>query len=346
MKLFRLCFEASYKGLRPFIFFFSKNDPYKAHEWFISSAKLLHSLHLDWVLLHFRVSDSTSSDSKVELSNAAGFNKNGQIPPTTLKYLGFDRVVVGTVTGDAWAGNPRPSIVRYSKTGSLVNWQGLPGVGAVAVAQNLAKFGAHGVPLTINLMSTPGKKGQALLDDLAFTVKATRDLYGVDRFELNISCPNTHGSSGGLDARKEYQEQLAGMLETVMASKHPHQELDLKISPDLDDEGMKELLAVAKKYPVKRFTVANTTTKHDPGFIVVSPGKGGASGNAVYGRSLATQRLLLEHFPHAKVIACGGINSLERARERISIGNVVGIAMYTPLIFEGPKLVRVLRERL
>ncbi|MBI2572318.1 hypothetical protein HYV86_00500 [Candidatus Woesearchaeota archaeon] len=341
MKLICLCSESAYSLVKPIIFLLSKEDPYKAHEWFITNIRVLHTLHLDRLIFYYK-----SPSSKIELSNAAGFNKNGQIPPQTLKYIGFDRVVVGTVTADPWAGNPRPSIIRFPQTGSMVNWQGLPGVGAAKVAQNMAKFGAHGVPITINLMSTPGKKGEDLLNDLAFTIKTTRDLHGVDRFELNISCPNTHGSGGGMDARKEYQEQLVSMLQTVTKAKHPYQELDLKISPDLDDNGMKELIAVATQYPINRFTIANTTTRHDPNYIQPSPGKGGASGNAVYQQSLATQRLLVEHFSQANVIACGGINSIDKAKERISIGNVVGIQIYTPFIFEGPKLVRILKTEI
>ncbi len=339
MKLFRLCFDNFYTIIRPLVFRWSKHDSYKAHELFIAMCKLLHTLHLDRAIFHY-----SASMGKIELSNAAGFNKNGQIPPKTLQHIGFDRVVVGTVTADPWAGNPRPNVMRYIKSGSMVNWMGLPGQGAVQVAKNLAEFGVHGVPLTINLMGTPGKKGDDLLNDLAFTINTTRDCHGVDRFELNISCPNTHGSGGGMDARKEYQQQLDGMLKTMMQHKHPQQELDLKISPDLDVDGMKELLAVATKYQISRFTVSNTTTKHDPDHINPTPGKGGASGNAVYGRAMTTQRLLMEQFPRASIISCGGINSIERAKERISIGNVVGLQMYTPFVFEGPKLVRKLKE--
>jgi len=44
-----------------------------------------------------------------------------------------------------------------------------------------------------------------------------------------------------------------------------------------------------------------------------------------------------------KIIACGGINSVERLNERLSNG-ATEIQIYTPLIFKGPKLLRKLKE--
>ena len=67
----------------------------------------------------------------------AGLNKNAEIPPSTMKYLGFDRVVIGTVTNDKWKGNPKPRIARYPSTESLVNWMGLPGEGAEKIVERL-----------------------------------------------------------------------------------------------------------------------------------------------------------------------------------------------------------------
>src|SRR3989344_8638525 len=130
-------YSASKKG----IFYLTKKDPEIAHEWFINGANLVNGLGIERLLL-----DCHENRMKpgFEISNAAGFNKNGSIPPSFLKYLGFDRVVVGTVTHDAWAGNPeRPRIWRFPETESLVNFLGLPGVGSSQVARNLESFGDH-----------------------------------------------------------------------------------------------------------------------------------------------------------------------------------------------------------
>ena len=86
----------------------------------------------------------------VKISNAAGFNKNADIAPSVLEALGFNRVVIGTVTHDKWKGNPRPRMKRFPKTNSLVNWMGLPGHGSKRVAERLYDYDNQSVPLTIN----------------------------------------------------------------------------------------------------------------------------------------------------------------------------------------------------
>jgi len=239
------------------------------------------------------------------------------------------------------------TIQRYPGTESMVNWMGLPGVGAEQVAKNLQQFGKRGVPLTINFMSTPQKQGHDVLDDLKGTILATRDIPSVDRFELNISCPNTHGSSGTLDARRENLSQLQKMLHVVEQHVHPSQEIYLKISPDSTEDDVNDIINVVQKYRVNGFVIGNTSTNHDPKFISLSPGKGGASGNAVYYDSLRTQKMFYERLKKVDqkytIIACGGINSSEKVKERFSFG-ATEIQIFTPLIFSGPGLLREMRK--
>ncbi|MEK6910458.1 MAG: hypothetical protein AABW82_01665 [Nanoarchaeota archaeon] len=324
-------------------------DPEDAHHAFVEAARRIHAFRLENILFDCL---ENKLDPGFEISNAAGFNKDGNIPPTFLKALGFDRVVVGTVTADPWQGNPCPRIVRYSSTDSMVNWMGLPGVGAKTVAENLKRYGHHGVPITINLMSTPGKTGNELLKDLRTTMLATKDLPYVDRYELNISCPNTHAAIGKGDSRAEYQSKLKEMMEVVAVNRRdPDQEIYLKVSPDLSKEDIIRIVQIAGDYGIDGFTTTNTTTHHDPNFIRHRPnpeGKGGASGNAVYNRSYETQQAFRDAINaggyQLNLIACGGINSAERVRLRTICEKVNGVQIFTPLIYKGPALLRELRR--
>jgi len=349
MNVIRSSFDMFYDGIKPIVFRLTDSDPQKAHELFAFLCKFLHKGHLERLILN---NDSNDFHPSFELSNAAGFNKNGDFPPTTLQYLGFDRVVVGTVTNDQWDGNPRPTIRRYPATESMVNWMGLPGDGVRVVAQKLADYGDHKVPITINFMSTPGKQGDELLKDLEGTILATRDLPYVDRFELNVSCPNTHAKSGAMDVRGENLLMLDAMLGIVETYVHTQQKIYFKVSPNSIPADVDDTTDIAKNHRVNGIVTANTSTKHDRGYILVSPevnGKvvGGASGNAVYDESLETQKLYdikrRELDQDWKLIACGGINSLKRTKERLENG-AEGIQIYTPLVFSGPKLVRQLKE--
>ena len=131
MNVLRWCIDNGYNAVKQLIFGLTRKDPQRAHEASIKFFNFLYKNNLEWIL------GNNSKRLSFELSNAAGFNKDGDIPPTTLRRLGFDRVVVGTVTADTWNGNPRPTIKRYPQTNSLVNWQGLPGIGAKSVSDNL-----------------------------------------------------------------------------------------------------------------------------------------------------------------------------------------------------------------
>lgn len=352
MNILRNFVDKWYDKNRDRIFAETEDNPEVAHEWFIKTARRIHAFRLERLLLNCR---ENRFNPGFEISNAAGFNKNGNIPPTFLKYSGLDRVVVGTVTADPWKGNPKTEeaparIRRYAGTYSMVNWLGLPGVGADAVAKTMKGYGNHGVPITINLMATPGKTGQALLDDIMHTTMVTSDLPYVDRFELNISCPNTHSVTGG-DTRDEYQSQLKGMLGAIERSMSNRQVIYLKVSPDLNADGVKDIIEVCRDFPpVRGFTATNTTTQHNPRYILFKPnpeGKGGASGDAVYRPSFDMQETFLDLISEGKydfrIIAVGGIKSAERARERTYDSLVSGIQVYTPLIFIGPKLIRELR---
>jgi len=344
MDLIRRIMEESYLISKPLIFYLTRKDPEVAHEKIIQSANFLNKIGLDKFL--FEHSDNQIY-SKLKIANGAGFNKNGDIPPMFLKYLGFDRVVVGTVTHDDWKGKPRPRIRRYPDTESLVNWQGLPGKGSKVVAETLFNYREQDIPLTINLMSTPEKEGNNLLIDLQETVIDTRRIPNIDRYQLNISCPNTNTQEGKIDARREYFKQMPYMIDAVRELILPNQELEVKFSPDMSNDEIFYALTVLMDKKIKRVVISNTTTHHNPKHIPASPGKGGASGNAVSWPSLFTQRRFNNRIKRddleIKITACGGINSPEILKDRINEG-ADEIEIYTPLIFKGPKLIRELRK--
>lgn len=333
MLILRKSFDGFYDLVKKPVFTLTKKDPETAHELFIGLLRFLHNTGLEKAILDFQ-----PKPNNIKISNAAGFNKNGYIHPTSLKYLGFDRDVIGTVTGKDYEGNQKPRIKRFSHTNSLVNWMGLPGIGAESVARVISEYGNHEIPLTINIAPTPSIEDNQILSDLKKSISYTKNLPKVDRFELNVSCPNTG------DEMKKYQSKLAKMLETVCNSINQGQEVYIKVSPDITYKDIDDTIKISLDFPISGFTTTNTTTEHDPNYITESLDKGGASGNAVYEKSTKIQEMFGQRLPPDKqIIACGGINSLERLKERTNNG-VKEVQIYTPLIFEGPKLLRELRK--
>lgn len=348
MDFLRGAFDIFYNKIKPIIFRTTQTDPETAHKIFSFFCQTLYRTRLDKLILD-NSANYNDNQPLIPLSCAAGLNKNAQIPPTVLKYLGFDRVVVGTVTADYFEGNKRPRVIRYPETESLVNWMGLPGIGCKQVSERLKRYGEHNVPLTINLMATPGKKDDEALKDISKTIQETQDIPYVDRFELNISCPNTHSLEGRLDARRENVRLAKKMIEIVLEQKRDSQELYLKVSPDLDKETIDMLYEETSPH-VNGYTTTNTTTQYNHEFLNPIPEKGGASGNALYDLSLSLQKEFQKRINESgnqdrlSVIACGGINSRFRLLSRYSSG-AKEAQIYTGFIFKGPGLLRELRQK-
>ncbi|MEK6894915.1 MAG: hypothetical protein AABX48_00150 [Nanoarchaeota archaeon] len=340
MNLLRHGIDHGYNLLRDSVFRATVANPEKAHEYFIKFTNAVYDLGMDKFLLN---NSANGLNPPYKISNAAGFNKNGDIPPSFMEWLGFDRVVVGTVTGDPWVGNDcMPRIWRFPKTSSMVNYLGLPGVGAEAVAENLSRY-KHNIPLTISVMSTPGKKGIASVNDIIKTVRINKDISNIDIFQYNDSCPNTH----------EAEDMLNSHLEAICNEKHPSQKLEAKISPDLTKEELERKIEIFRRYSINAIVISNTTKYHNPRYIIISPRVnvqqvGGASGAAVYEPSFTMQNMvdakLNEIKSEIELIAVGGIDSVEKAKERTRSPRVKGIEIFTGLIFKGPGLIEELRE--
>ncbi|MGD9275557.1 MAG: hypothetical protein PVJ67_00110 [Candidatus Pacearchaeota archaeon] len=327
MDLVRKGFDNFYDRIKIGIFKITHNDPEKAHELFSSFCRMIYSTGLDRLL-------KTNEQSKIPISNAAGFNKDCEIPLRVLKNLGFDRGVIGSVNGKYWKGNERPRIVRDLENESLINWMGLNSEGAEVVAKKVRQNYEDGLdfPLTISITPTPdiSLNGDRRIKDVAKTICAFRYFPFVDRFEYNPSCPNTEIS------KKDRLGETRDML-WVHRQFAPGKDLYVKVSPDMTDKEIDEFIASTSDL-VDGYTLTNTTTQHNYE-------KGGGSGNLVWNPSFETQKKFYERLKNSnkKIIACGGINSREKVKERKDYG-ASEIQIFTPLIFRGTKLLKELKK--
>lgn len=330
MDILRSGYDGFYSLIKPFVFRITRHNPEIAHDLFSLSSLMLYKLKLDKLVLD---NSSNSEKSSIGLSNAAGFNKNAEIPSSVMEHLGFERNVIGTVTYDSWAGNAKPRCVRFVSSESMVNNLGLPGEGALKVADRLSSYSSS-IPITINIMSTPSKKGDSLLKDLEGTVLAFRDFSNVDRFELNVSCPNI----------SSIEVSLSEMLEVVESNSD--QDLYVKVSPDLDSSDIMSTVLASGRHNVSGFVTTNTSVVHIPDYVTKKLSVGGASGNALYDISLETQERFSKEIAKQgldlELIACGGINSGDKVRERMKTASEIQVC--TPVIFSGPKYLREIRD--
>ena len=251
-------------------------------------------------------------------------------------------------------GNPRPRAFRLPEDRALINRMGLNNQGADKVARRIARLEtARSVPLGINLAKThdPAILGDDAVADFRFSFRRLAPL--ADYVALNISCPNTAEGK-----TFEEPDALDALLGAVF---HERKELGLKVpvlvklSPPLSpkvvyDSQVEEAVAAALAHGVHGFIATNTAS--DRAHLETAPdvlkqiGRGGLSGAPLRARATQLVRYLYRKTDgRVPIIGVGGIFTAEDAYERIRAGAAL-VQVYTGMVYEGPGLVRTLKEGL
>ncbi len=339
---------SAYKYLiRPFLF---KLEADKAHELTVKTVSNLikfpgakgitgaiyrakhPSLHQNIWGLHF--------DNPIGL--AAGFDKNGTLLPI-MEKLGFGFFEVGSITADANSGNPLPRSFRLPEDKSLINRLGLNNDGAKTIIKRLKKSSAS-IPLGVNIAKThdPNIMGKKALDDYKFSYDLSQDV--ADYITLNVSCPNT--TEGKTFEDPKTLNSLLHHLEIGIDASSPP--VLIKLSVDLSQNHLNELLDVCESFAVSGYVATNTSSKriglNTSTKTIESIGVGGLSGAAIRDESTKKIRQIYEYTKGEKtIIGVGGIFTAEDALEKILAGADL-LQIYTGMIYEGPRIVKTINE--
>ncbi|HEU4513958.1 MAG TPA: quinone-dependent dihydroorotate dehydrogenase [Nocardioidaceae bacterium] len=273
------------------------------------------------------------------LGLAAGFDKNA-VGIDALAALGFSFVEVGTVTGEAQPGNPRPRLFRLPADRAVVNRMGFNNDGAEVVASRLEARRRRGIPRPVVVGVNIGKTKSVPEDEaIGDYEKSTRLLAPyADYLVVNVSSPNTPGLRD-LQAVEKLEPLLRAVrrqADVVTQSRVP---LLVKIAPDLSDEDVLAVADLAEAIDLDGVVATNTTTSRaglasDPA-VVERVGAGGLSGAPLRERSLAVLRLLRGRLdPSTTVISVGGIGNAADAAERLAAGADL-LQAYTAFVYEG-----------
>ena len=273
------------------------------------------------------------------LGLAAGFDKNAE-GIDALAALGFSFVEVGTVTGEAQPGNPRPRLFRLPDDRAVVNRMGFNNEGAEAVARRLEARRRRGpaspVVVGVNIGKTKVVPEDRAIGDYE---KSTRLLAPhADYLVVNVSSPNTPGLRD-LQAVEKLQPLLEAVRRQADAVTERRVPLLVKIAPDLSDDDVLAVADLAGAIGLDGVVATNTTISRD-GLVssaeaVERAGAGGLSGAPLRRRSLEVLRLLRGRLdPTMTVISVGGISSAADARERLEAGATL-LQAYTAFIYEG-----------
>ncbi len=269
---------------------------------------------------------------------AAGFDKNGELYGA-LGALGFGFVEVGTVTPKPQPGNPKPRSFRLKKDRALINRMGFNNNGLEKMARNLQKRRKDGLVVGVNL----GKNSVTDNSDApADYLKLFRNLYEyVDYFAVNVSCPNVKNVTA-LQNRDSVMEILAPLFE-FRRGQNDYRPVLLKISPDLTDEQIDEMVDIMIETPLDGMIATNTTTSREglatPKSVVKGIGAGGLSGAPLTKRAVAVvERVHKRSEGRYPIIGVGGIMTPEDAQRMLHAGASL-VQVYTGFIYGGPAFV-------
>ena len=324
--------------LRPFLF---NIDPEIAHDLAIKSLKF-NPLPSKM----FEVEDEQMLKVQLLGKNfpnpiglAAGFDKSAEAYNSLLR-VGFGFVEVGTVTPFKQFGNPKPRIFRLKEDYALINRLGFNNDGIGIIKKRITSNNKKGI-LGINI--GPNKETKDQKNDFCLGLKNFFDI--VDYITINISSPNTEGLRDFHDQEKLQDLLLA--LNKIKKENKTDISLLLKVSPDIEDNHISEIVDVATKNDIAAIILTNTTNGNRSNLInKIKMEKGGLSGKPLQQISTNMIKKFYKKLNgKIPIIGVGGVNSGKSAYEKITAGASL-LQLYTGFVYRGPSTAKDIKKEL
>lgn len=337
-----------YKLLRNILFWF---DAEQVHYFSMNFLKFICKINLIKNLIH---SQFFIVNSQLEINAfglqfrnfvglAAGFDKNAKYL-TELEALGFGFIEIGTVTPLPQSGNDKPRLFRLPKDKALINRMGFNNDGAKVISRRLEEFKIQNPKSKIIIGGNIGKNKLTPNEDAwkDYEICFLKLFDCVDYFVVNVSSPNTPGLRE-LQQKDSLKKILSHLQQLNIEQKIPKPIL-LKISPDLEQKEMDDIIDLALEINLDGLIVANTTIKRDQlqstNDHLQNIGAGGLSGLPLQKRSTELIRYISNKTnKQLPIIASGGIFASDDATEKILAGAVL-VQVWTGFIYEGPGIVK------
>ncbi len=332
-----------FKLLKPLLFAFS---PETAHNIVVRLLKFTRYVPFCGLIIKWLYSYNDSSLERevmgIKFKNpvglAAGFDKNGEIY-NELACLGFGFIEVGSVTPVEQSGNPKPRCFRLVEDKAIVNRMGINNKGVKHLVNNITNTKPRVVIGANIIKSTASPVEKAPLD----YEKSFAQLYDfVDYFVINVSCPNVKGVTQLQDITA--LSEIIDRLTTLRKYYDEYRPILLKISPDLNNDQLDEIIDLILVSGMDGIVATNTTTSRcnlvSSQEKVNQIGDGGLSGAPLYLQSLEMVRYIYNKTNgQLPIIAVGGIMTPGQAKEMLDSGASL-IQIYTGFIYNGPGFAR------
>ncbi len=270
---------------------------------------------------------------------AAGFDKSAEAYNSLLR-LGFGFVEVGTVTPLKQFGNPKPRIFRLKDDDALINRLGFNNDGIEIIKNRIKSNDKKGI-LGVNI--GPNKETKDQKNDFCLGLKNFFDI--ADYITVNISSPNTEGLRDFHE-----QEKLKNLLLALNKIKKENKtdiSLLLKVSPDIEDNHISEIVDVATNNDIAAIILTNTTNgNRDNLRSEIKREKGGLSGKPLQEISTNMIKKFYKQLNgKIPIIGVGGVDSGKSAYEKIIAGASL-LQLYTGFIYKGPSVAKDIKKGL
>ncbi len=331
-------------------------DPEKVHRWVSRSLQLFFSIPgTSFLVRRITVVNDKRLERQVfglkfshPVGVAAGFDKEGLLFEP-LGHLGFGFVEIGAITPEGQPGNPLPRLFRLPADKALINRMGFNNDGVEAVIARLKKRKKKGVILGANLGKNTTTPNANAVNDYALLFEKLFPY--VDYFVVNVSCPNISDLHELQD--REALRHILLHLQQINRDKPSPKPVLLKVSPDLNNRQLDEVIQLVAETGIAGVVAVNTTIERKglqtPSERISAIGRGGLSGKPLQKRALEVVRYLSEKSAKAfPIIGVGGIFTPEDALQMLDAGADL-VQVYTGFIYEGPfiakRIHRAIRRR-
>ncbi len=324
--------------LRPFLF---NIDPEIAHDLAIKSLKFnpLPSKMFEIEDEQMLKVQLLGKNFPNPIGLAAGFDKSAEAYNSLLR-LGFGFVEVGTVTPLKQFGNPKPRIFRLKDDDALINRLGFNNDG-IEIIKNRIKLNDKKGIVGVNI--GPNRETKDQKNDFCLGLKNFFDI--ADYITVNISSPNTEGLRDFHE-----QEKLKNLLLALNKIKKENKtdiSLLLKVSPDIEDNHISEIVDVATNNDIAAIILTNTTNgNRDNLRSEIKKEKGGLSGKPLQEISTNMIKKFYKQLNgKIPIIGVGGVDSGKSAYEKITAGASL-LQLYTGFIYKGPSVAKDIKKGL
>jgi dihydroorotate dehydrogenase len=149
---------------------------------------------------------------------------------------------------------------------------------------------------------------------------------------------------------KEPLKNLLNTLQNINLSKPKQKPILLKISPDLNQQELDDIIEIVLETKIEGVIATNTTINRDglqTNYLEVQQiGAGGLSGKPVTQKSTEIIKYIaVKSNKKFTIIGVGGIHTPDDALEKLNAGADL-VQLYTGFIYEGPSLVKNINLKL